>query len=266
MKRRANWILRGSALFLVLALIGVLVIPRSVVVEVAVVKRGDFHEAIRSEGYLRSKEIHTVSAFADGDIRRVDLRVGDIVEKGQVITHLFWDIRWEPVRAPLSGTISRVYRESAGPIRRGEPIVEILDPKKLEVIVELLTPDAARVSAGNRAKVEDWGGVDAFDAVVSRVSKAGFTKQSALGVEEERTEVALDPVQMPQILLSRLGSKFHTDVSIDIAVYPNALSVPSGALFRDGEDWATYRVISGRAKTTRVRISARSAQDAMIES
>jgi HlyD family secretion protein len=261
-----KWLLRVAAGLVVLGLVMLVAVPRAVQVETSAVKREEFRETIRSDGYLRSKERYTVPAFATGDIKRVDLKVGDSIKKGQVITHLYWDVSWDPVRAPISGVVSKIFRESAGPIQRGEPIIEIVDPSKLEAVAELLTTDATRVTPGDRAMIEAWGGEGAIEARVLRISKAGFTKQSALGVEEERTEVIMDPVSLPAEISGRLGSTFHVEVSIVVAVHHDALVLPAGAVFRDGDSWAVYRVESGRAKGVRVTVGARSGQDVLISS
>lgn len=239
--------------------------PRPVEVEIATVKRAPFREVIKSDGVLRSKKRHIVPAFAEGDIKRVDLKVGDAVRKGQPITELYWDIKYEPVKSPIGGVISKVFRESAGPIHRGEPIVEVVDPSQLEVVAELLTTDAARVRVGNPAAVDGWGEGQALSASVARVSKAGFVKQSALGVEEEKTEVTMELKSIPQNVLSRVGSTFHVDVSIEISRHENVLVMPIGALFRDGANWSVYRIVSGRAVRTNINPVGRGSGEVMLD-
>lgn len=254
----------GLGVAAIAALIYVVGTPRPIVVEIATVKRAPFREVIKSEGILRSKVRHIVPAFAEGDIKRVGLKTGDPVRKGQAITDLFWDIKYEPVKSPIDGVISKVFRESAGPIHRGEPIVEVVDPNQLEVVSELLTTDAARVRTGNPASVSGWGEEQALSASVARVSKAGFVKQSALGVEEEKTEVTMELKNIPENVLSRVGSTYHVDVSIEISKQENALVIPVGALFRDGALWAVYRISSGRAVRTNVDLLARGSGEVML--
>lgn len=226
-------------------------------VELTQVKRGTFHEVIRIEGTLRSKERHIVSAFADGDIKSITLHVGDAIKKGQRITELIWDMNYEPLTSPMEGVISKVFRDSAGPIRRGEPLIEVINPNHLEVILELLTPDATRVSPGDLAFIDHWGGAEALTAQVRNISRAGFTKSSALGVEEERTEVTLDLIDIPEHVEERLGSHFHVDVAVEISSTPDALIIPEGALFRDGTAWSVYQVQDHRAHRKQVHVHKR---------
>ncbi|MEN9722968.1 MAG: hypothetical protein RJB38_954 [Pseudomonadota bacterium] len=256
--------------------------PQAVPVEVASVQRGLFRELMVSDGYFRSKERYPVSAFADGDIRRIRHRVGDSIKKGDLITELYWDLKWDPVLAPVSGVISKIYREAAGPIHRGETILEIVDPDHLEIVAELLTTDAVRVPIGASALIENWGGSAPLGARVVRVSRAGFNKISALGVEEERTEVILEPLELPSHVRERLGSSYHLDLTLVLAEYPDSLILPMGALFRDpslkttesaggsdrasnSEVWAVYRVVEGRAVLTPVRAGERSLTTVRIQ-
>jgi HlyD family secretion protein len=238
--------------------------PQAIEIEAAKVRIRLFKVTLRADGILRSKERYTVPAFADGDIKRVTLKVGDSIKKDDLITELFWDIKYEPLRAPVSGVISKVHRESSGPIRRGDPIVEIIDPTQLEVVAELLTTDAVRLPQGAIAWIDDWSGGPPIRAKVSRISKAGFTKQSALGVEEERTEVTANLVDAPPQVLDRLGSSFHVDVTFEISQSNNALTIPVGALFRDGSTWAVFVAENGRARKRTVNVLAIGSEDASL--
>jgi len=231
--------------------------PHPILVEMQQVRRGTFHEIIRTDGILRSKESYIISAFAEGDIKRIDLKVGDRIKKGQSITEIFWDMKYEPLASPMDGVISQVFRESAGPVRRGEPLVKIINPKRLEVVLELLTSDATRVSNGDLAVVDNWGGEQPLKGVVQKISQAGFKKLSALGVEEERTEVTLDLLDIPERIQDRLGSTFHVDVSIEISTTPHVLIIPEGALYREGNEWAVYTVKNTKAHSTQITVYAR---------
>jgi len=240
--------------------------PRAVEVELGQTRRTTLVEQLAVEGRFRSLDRWIVTAIADGDLRRMPLEVGDVVKKGQAITEIYWDLRYVPLRAPQGGVVSRVYRESAGPVRRGDPIVEIVDPDRLEVIVELLTPEAHQIRVGNSALIEGWGGAQPLEATVSRVSRAGFVKNSALGVEEERTEVTLLPKGGGVFNVGRVGSQFHVDVVIETARTPSLLCAPLGAIFKDGERWATYVARDGRAVLKGIEVGRKNDQWVEIRS
>lgn len=249
----------GGALFYMIA------IPRPIQVDAATTVRGNFRQTLDLDGILRSKERFTVPAFADGDIKRIGLKVGDSVTKNQTIGELLWDVSYQPIKAPIDGVVSKVYRESAGPIRRGEPIVEIIDPARLEVMAEPLTTDAMRLRVGGTITLNNLGGTAPLAGKITRISKAGFIKQSALGVEEERTEVTADLDHLPSDLLSRVGSSFHVDISFEVSELAGVLKVPVGAIFRDGPNWAVYVLDKGQARKRTVGVTAVNTSEAVIE-
>lgn len=253
-------------LTIVAGLLYVIFTPRAVEVEKAKVERGVFRETIQADGVLRSKERYTVTAYSDGDIKRVPHKVGDVLKKGDAVTELFREFAYKPVPAPISGVVSKVYRESAGPIARGEPIIEMIDPDHLEAVVELLTTDAVRLNVGGETRIKNWAGETDLRARVIRISKAGFTKQSALGVEEERTEVTSELIDAPKDLLQKAGSGFHIDVTFLVSEKPDVLKIPVGALFRHGKEWAVYVIKNERATLQDIQIIASNSEEAAVAS
>jgi HlyD family secretion protein len=221
-------------------------------VETAFPTRGPVTETLRSDGYFRSRDRRTVTAFASGEIGEILLKVGDRVEKNQELTRLNWDVKPEAVRSPLRGVVSKVFRETAGPIQRGEPLLEIVDPFRLEVVAEILTLDAARVKPGQKARISGFGGEQVLPARVSRISRAGFVKMSALGVEEERTEVILLPEKTQAEFETGSGNLFHAEVEIETAFVEAALRVPLGALVVAEGMLSVYVIEAGQARIRKV--------------
>jgi HlyD family secretion protein len=163
--------------------------------------------------------------------------------------------------APIDGVVLRRSQDSAVPVGAGQVLLEFGRPDDLEIVVEALSQDAVKLAPGMAARVERWGGEGALAAKVKRVEPAGFTKVSALGVEEQRTLVRLD-LDEPIERWSRLGDAYRVEVTFVIDAADDALTVPSGALLRDGEGWAVYRVDAGRARRTPVTLGVR-ASDAV---
>ncbi len=156
------------------------------------------------------------------------------------------------VRSPSAGRVLRVPQESEAVIAAGTPIVEVGDPRHIEVVAEFLSQDAVRMKPGATAQIENWGGPP-LPAVVDRVEPVARTKISALGVEEQRTNVILQftsaATDKPQ------AHDFRVDVRVVIGEAKSALRAPLGALFRYGEGWAVYKVVNGRAVTTPVAVA-----------
>jgi HlyD family secretion protein len=159
--------------------------------------------------------------------------------------------------------VLRRIRESESVVPAGEPLLEIGDPSRLEIVADLLSSDAVRVVAGARATIEQWGGQQTLDARVRRVEPAGFTKVSALGVEEQRVNVLLDFTD-PAAAWASLGDAYRIEARIVVWETDDAVQVPTSALFRVGRDWAVYRVDNKRARRVIVKIGHQTGQHAEV--
>lgn len=169
------------------------------------------------------------------------------------------------VNSPADGVVLKRLRESESLVPAGEPLLEIGDPRRLEIVADLLSTEAVRILPGARAFIEHWGGNETLEAKVRRVEPAGFTKVSALGVEEQRVNVVLDFVN-PSAAWAALGDAYRVEVRIVVWEAMDVLKVPTSALFREGTNWAVYAVKGGRAQRTRVELGRQTGQDAEVTS
>ncbi len=162
------------------------------------------------------------------------------------------------VTAPVDGVIVKRVVESATAVPVGQVLLEIGNPQALEMEVEVLSSDAVRLQAGTLARVLRWGGEGVLEASVTRIEPGGYTKVSALGVEEQRTRVILDFVTA-QEKRSALGDAYRVEVEFILRQEKDVLQVASNALFRHADGWAVYRVEDGTARRTPVQLGLRSA-------
>ena len=169
------------------------------------------------------------------------------------------------VTAPVSGVVLKRMRESESIVPAGDPLIEIANPQQLEIVADLLSTDAVRVKPGARAIIEQWGGDKALDARVRRIEPAGFTKISALGVEEQRVNVILDFVN-PAAAWAALGDAYRVEVRIVLWESPSVLLVPTSALFRVGDSWAVFIVDADRARRALVTLGHQTGQQAEVVS
>lgn len=159
------------------------------------------------------------------------------------------------VRAPVSGSVLSVITESAGIIAEGTPLMSIGDPRRIEVLVDVLSREAVRVKPGDRVDITEWGGDTALHGTVARIEPYGRLKVSALGIEEQRVNlvVRFDPADAAKA--ARLGHGFQVDATVILWRKDDALRVPVGALFRAGSgDWQVFVAEHGRARLRPVRI------------
>lgn len=157
------------------------------------------------------------------------------------------------VRSPVAGSVLRVLQESEATVAAGTAILEIGDPRDLEIQVDLLSEDAVRVRPGQRVVIDDWGGPAPLRATVRRVEPYGYTKVSALGIEEQRVNVIIDLLD-PYETWRRLGHGYRVEPRIVVWESKDALRVPLSALFRQQDKWAVFVERNGRAVLRRVRI------------
>jgi len=168
-----------------------------------------------------------------------------------------------PLLAPVAGVVVRRHLESAVPVAAGTAVLELGDPRALEVEVEALSTDAVRLRAGQAARILRWGGEGALDARVQRVEPGGFTKVSALGVEEQRVRVILD-FDAPAERWAALGDGYRVEVEFIAWQGEDVLQVPAPALFRLDGRWHVYVDDDGRARARAVEIGERSAEAAQV--
>lgn len=148
----------------------------------------------------------------------------------------------------------------------GTPLLEIGDPSKLEIVTDLLSTDAVKVRPGNEVIIDDWGGAP-LRGVVRRVEPFGFTKVSALGVEEQRVNVVMD-FTSPTEDWRKLGHGYRVMTRIVTQREKDALKIPVGALFRAGDAWAAFvnegSRDGGTARLVPLRIGARNTIEAQV--
>ncbi|MEZ5292310.1 MAG: efflux RND transporter periplasmic adaptor subunit [Vicinamibacterales bacterium] len=196
-------------------------------------------------------------AAAESDLQRAEVRLrpSRLDGPGRDVT----------VTAPVDGVVLRRFHESEQVVAAGEPLVEIGDPSHVEIVADLLSTDAVKVKPGMRVSVEQWGGDTPLAGRVTRVEPAGFTKVSALGVEEQRVNVIIDFDDDRQAWAA-MGDAYRVEVRIAIWSADDVVQVPTGALFRAGDRWAVFVVDGGRARRRTIEIGQRNGTSAQVTS
>jgi HlyD family secretion protein len=215
----------------------------------------DTHEA---EGAVAEESVHAATfavQAAASELQRAEARLipTNAQTRGRVVT----------VNSPASGVVLKRIRESESMVPAGEPLLEIGDARRLEIVSDLLSTDAVRVKPASRAIIEQWGGDDPLRATVRRIEPSGFTKISALGVEEQRVNVILD-FENQSAACAALGDAYRVEVRIVLWEGHDVVKIPTSALFRHAQEWAVYRIVEGRARRTSVEVGHQTGQDAEI--
>jgi HlyD family secretion protein len=160
------------------------------------------------------------------------------------------------VTCPVHGKVLHILRKSEGVVTAGTALLEVGDPQALELVADVLSQDAIEIRPGMAARVVHWGGDSPLTAKVRRVDPAAFTKTSALGVDEQRVNVLLD-LDDGGDSWRALGDGFAVEVEITTWSKPDAVQVPTSALFRQGSGWAVFVAATGRAMVRDVELGHR---------
>ena len=168
-----------------------------------------------------------------------------------------------PLYSPIDGVVLRRLHESAAVVPTGEPLLEVGDLHDLEIVADFLSTAAVEVSPGQPVLIEEWGAGRPLRGRVRRVEPSGFTKISALGVEEQRVNVLID-FDEPREMWQQLGDGYRVEARIIVWSSDNVLKVPTSSLFREGADWAVYKVVNNKAELQIVQVGQRNALEAEV--
>jgi HlyD family secretion protein len=158
------------------------------------------------------------------------------------------------IRSPAAGSVLRVPEVSARVTSAGAPILEIGDATAIEVVSDVLTTEAVRICAGQTVEIVEWGGELPLRGRVRSVEPSGFTKVSALGVDEQRVNVIVEFLATPPAL----GDGYRVEVRIVVWETSAALALPASALVQQANGtWTVFVVERGRARARAVRIGHR---------
>lgn len=278
MKHKLNtFILIAVAVALVLIVVFPLFRAKPVKVGVARAETGPLRVTVDGEGKTRVRDRFMVTAPVGGLLRRIELRRGDAVAAGgklAIIEPAPWSSAptnnqsspgFMPsaiVTSPVTGRVLRVLEENERVVSAGTPLLELSNTTRLEVVIDLLSTDAVKVRPGARVLVDDWGGGNPIDARITLVEPSGFTKVSALGIEEQRVNVIAEFVSDA----GRLGDGYRVEAHIIIFEVEKALKIPVSSLFRDGEKWNVFVMEGGKARRREVGVGQRTASEAEVTS
>ena len=263
---------------IVLLLLWMIFSTSPVSVETTGVESGEMLVTVDGEGKTRLKDKVTVTAPVSGKMSRIKLREGDPISKEYVITQI------DPnppaprppsetenlinpyalkVYAPISGRILRILEKDERILPAGTPIIEIGNPGTAEIVVDVLSTDAAQIRSGASVLIESEASAEPVKARVRTVEPQAFTKVSALGVEEQRVNVVID-FDEPDDVERQLGDGYRVEVRIIVWSKDDVLKVPTSSLFRHEEKWAVYKVANDAASLQLVEIGRSSGLEAEV--
>jgi HlyD family secretion protein len=160
------------------------------------------------------------------------------------------------LRSPVRGRVLRVTQPSGGVVVAGAPLLEVGDTTALEIVIDLLTADAAQVAPGASVRIDAWGGDAALTGHVRLVEPSAFTRVSALGVEEQRVNALVD-LNDPHERWRSLGDGWRVEAHITVWEGDGVTTAPLGSLFRKADAWSAFVIEGGRARRRTVTLGHR---------
>ena len=228
--------------------------------EKGLVAREAFHraetEAKTSAAAKRSADFNVDVASYDLEAARTTLQYSAATSSGIPAERI-------PVRAPIDGRILKVQHECEGAVRTGDPLLEVGDPTALEIEVDVLSADAVKIKPGMKVLFERWGGEQPLQGRVRNIEPVGFTKISALGVEEQRVLVISD-FTSPGEQWQRLGDGYRVEAQFILWQEDDVLQVPASSLFRYKQGWAVFVIDGNRASRREIKVGQRNGLNAQI--
>jgi HlyD family secretion protein len=205
------------------------------------------------ENSVKAQHASVGAAEAEVRMARASLLASGTTGGGQTIV----------IRSPIDGVVLQRLQESEAVVAEGEPLLEIGDVSNLEVVADFLSTDAVRIRANQKVLIERWGGGETIHGRVQRVEPSGFTKISALGVEEQRVNVIID-FDQPKDPAAQLGDRYRVEVRVVVWEAPAVVRIPVSSLVRHGDRWTVFVVTDGQAVRTPVEIEQRSTTEAEV--
>lgn len=215
-----------------------------------VIQRGEYD--IAQANQLRTKALYRSAKFAV-DVARFELKAAQMnLDFSQDLQNESAPLKKMAIKSPVNGQILKVIQRSEGSLRTGQAIVEVGNPQAIEVSTEVLSRDTIRIKPGLPVRFEHWGGTP-LNGLVRTVEPTGFTKVSALGVEEQRVKVIAD-ISSPAEQWLRLGDAYAVTSKFILWQAEQILQIPTSALFRVGADSSVFIVLNDEAKQQKVKV------------
>ena len=162
--------------------------------------------------------------------------------------------------------VLRVMQAHEAVLPAGAAVMEVGDVRRPEVVLPLLSQEALRIPVGSRVRLSGWadrgGGPSHLEGRVRLIEPAATTKVSALGLEEQRINLVIEPAaELPP------GDGYTVRAQVVVRRAEQALQVPVSAVFPlPGKPaaHAVFTVQGEQARLTEVQLGGRGPTGAWI--
>ncbi|NOQ65256.1 MAG: HlyD family efflux transporter periplasmic adaptor subunit [Methyloprofundus sp.] len=168
------------------------------------------------------------------------------------------------VNSITGGKILKLADKSERVVTMGTELMEMGNTEHIEVEADVLSTLAVKLHLGMPIEILRWGGDQPLHGKVKRIEPSGFTKISALGVEEQRVKVIMD-ISTEYSARKQLEHGFRVELRFILWNSDKVLQIPNSALFRDNDiastqlrgEWAVYVIKGNKLQKRPVKIGHR---------
>jgi len=216
------------------------------------VSTGSITDSRRFGGTVTAKDSVYVMPSVTGELQNVAVKVGDRVEKDQVLAQVDASrdgqtYRPSLIKAPIAGIVTSFTGVEGSMVAPSSPVAVIENLDNLEITISVIERYSTLISLGNRVIVT-------FDAIPGETFTATVTSLSPTIDSRTRTRTAKARLDVPE---PRVIAGMYANLNIIIDTRENVIVVPYSALTTSNDVTTCYVVRDGRAVKTVVTMGIR---------
>lgn len=154
-----------------------------------------------------------------------------------------YNLNQSKIVSPITGVVLTRATEGGKWLQVGTPLLQVGSLDQLEVVSDVLTQDAQLLTVGDPVSLTSIGSTEILHGKVKRIDPEGFTKRSALGVDEQRVHVI---ISLDDAAKSVLGVGYQLQAQFLVGKEnKNVLIVPRFSVLQDPQDNFYVFVVKG---------------------
>ena len=120
---------------------------------VQIAKKKEISDIFTYPGRVIPKVSAVILAENQGIVGEISSQLGDKVKRNQVVAkvkHLDPSYQYQAMRlrSPVSGIVSKVFTNPGGQVAKGDKIIQIIDPAKTKILIEVVSRDLPSIKKG----------------------------------------------------------------------------------------------------------------------
>lgn len=216
------------------------------------VSAGSITDSRKFGGTVTAKDSVYVMPSVTGELQNVAVKVGDRVEKDQVLAEVDASrdgqtYRPSLIKAPIAGIVTSFTGVEGSMVAPASPVAVIENLDNLEITISVIERYSTLIKEGNKVIVT-------FDAIPGETFTATVTSLSPTIESRTRTRTVKARLDAPE---PRVISGMYANLNVIISTRDNVLVVPYSALSTSNDVTSCYVVRDGKAVRTTVTTGIR---------